>query len=271
MTERKRYRPFTDDENVKVRFDAAPLELVLCQVRWPQLSTLQGDISDSARSFGNLLTGFPLFSAGPEMVMELTPSGFIQAPAGVLYQWSTPDRATSVTLTNTFVTLATKRYEGYEAFSGQLRDVLTALEATMRIPLVERVGVRYVNRITDPAKISHIGDLVRPEILGYQVLTAATSEVRLVQALTQSLFDVGDGSLQARSGILPPGETLDPTIGILESPSWILDIDSFQQSEALFDLESVLAQASKLSDSAYDFFKLVILEGFLDTFEGRKI
>lgn len=270
MTERERYRPFTGDETLKVRFDAAPLELVLCQVRWPQLAALQGDISEKAKLFGDLLTEFPLFSTTPDMTIELTATGIVQSPRGTVYQWSTPDRATSVTLTNSFVTLATKRYEGYDAFGTRLRDVLTALEA-LNIPLVDRVGVRYVNRIVDPSKIEAIADLVRPEILGHQALPAATSEVTLIQALTQSLFQVGDGHLQARSGVLPPGETLDPAIDPLGTSSWLLDIDSFRQGENLFDVEGVLAQAGKLSDAAYDFFKLVILQGFLDSFEGRTV
>ena len=271
MTDRVRYRPFTGDEEVRIRLDAAPLELVLCQIKWPELGALQGDFTPLARQFGAALSDFPLYNATQEMGFEITPAGVSQKPLGTLYQWSSPDRKRSVTLGKSFLTLSSKRYEGYEEFSDQLGAVLAHLNATVNIPIVERVGVRYVNRIIDPSVTSRIHELVRPEILGYQALPTATTDVTLKQALNQALFEVGAGLLQARSGILSPGESLDPSIDVLNIPSWVLDIDSFQQEERIFGIDEVLSQAGRLSDAAYDFFKLVIKDGFIEKFEGRRI
>lgn len=271
MTERLRYRPFTGDEDVRIRLDAAPLELVLCQVKWPELGSLQGDFTPLAKEFGSMLADFPLYSATPEMGIEITPAGVSQKPLGLLYQWSSPDRKWSVTFGKSFVTLASKKYEDYADFSSRLNDVLNKLNATISLPVIDRVGVRYVNRISDLAKISRMGELVRPEILGYQALPSVTAEVHLTQTVNQALFQVGDGFLQARSGILPPTETLDPAIDALPTPSWVLDIDSFQQRERIFNIDEALTQAGKLSDAAYDFFKLVIKRGFLEEFGGHTV
>lgn len=271
MTDRERYRPFTNDPNARVRFDAAPLEFVLCQIRWPSLAALQGDISPVAKKFGALLSGFPLYSEAQEMSIEVTPDGVKQSPTGTVYQWSSADRTMGVSFTRDFVALTSKKYAGYESFNAQLRDVLTALDKAADIPLIERVGVRYLNRITDENLVARIDELVHPELLGHQALKPATSEVHLVQALTQSLFQVGSGHLQARSGMLSPGETLDPTVESLPTQSWVLDIDSFRQHELVFSVENALTEAGRLSDAAYDFFKLVIRQGFVEAFEGREL
>lgn len=271
MTDRERYRPFTNDSDLRVRLDAAPLEFVLCQIRWPSLASLQGDISPVSKRFGSSLTGFPLYSETPEISIEVTPNGVKQSPTGTVYQWSSADRSSGVSLTRDFVAFTSRKYAGYESFNAQLSDILTALSEAADIPLIERIGVRYLNRITDENHVANIDQLVQPGLLGHQALKPASPEVRLVQALTQSLFQVGNGHLQARSGVLPPGETLDPTVEPLNAPSWVLDIDSFRQHELVFSVESVLAEAGRLSGAAYDFFKLVIRQGFIEAFDGRQV
>lgn len=269
MNERVRYRPFTNDRNLRIRLDAAPLALVLCQLRWPQISSLQGDLKLVVEEFGKLIPEYPLYSSSSEFSIKLTPTGPVQVPGGVLHHWSRADRSATITLSPNFVTLAAKHYEGYELFGEQLGSVLSALEQTIDLPLFDRVGVRYVNQISDLSQVEKMDRLVKPELLGHQALTVSSDEVSLVQAITQSLFQVGKGYLQARSGIIPPGETVDVSIEPLQHPSWVLDIDSFQEEEAVFSVDKVLARAGKLSDAAYDFFKLVIKEAFIEEFEGR--
>ena len=271
MTDRDRYRPFTNDPTSRVRFDAAPLEFVICQIRWPRLASLQGDISPVAKHFGSLLIDFPLYTESPEISVQLTPSGVQQSQTGVVYQWSSADRSIGVSFTRDFIAVTSKRYSDYDSFSATLRGVLNALRDSIDIPLVERIGVRYLNRITDATHLTDIARFVRPEMLGHQALTSDSSEVHLVQALSHSLFRVGTGQLQARSGVLPPGETLDPTVEPVNALSWVLDIDSFSQRELVFSVDAVLTEASRLSDAAYDFFKHVIKTGFFEAFDGRTV
>lgn len=271
MGERDRYRPFTGDSDYRVRLDVAPLEMVLCQVRWPQVSALQGDLKHIAAEFGRFIPDFPLYSPSVETAIELTPSGPIQVPGNSVHQWSRVDRSGTVTLTSTFVAFYVKNYVNYDLFDEQLRVVLEAVEKTLRLPLFDRVGVRYVNRISAPEQVEKIEQLMRPEVLGHQALGPFAEGVSLRQSISQSLFEVGDGYLQARTGIVPPNETVDPLIEPLRTPSWILDIDSFKQEEAVFTADAVRARAGKLADAAYDFFKLVIKDSFVDAFEGRQL
>ncbi len=271
MNERVRYRPFTGDSDRRFRLDAAPLELVLCQIRWPPMNHLHGDLKNVVESFGRLIPEYQLYSSPSELAWELTPTGLLQAPASVSHTWSRADRSATVTLSPTFVTLSDRNYSDFKGFAAELAKVISAVREALNVPLFDRVGVRYINRISDPIKVEKIDQLVKPELMGHQALNAASDDVVLVQAITQSLYQVGEGYLQARSGIVPPGETVDPALMPLDTPSWVLDIDSFNQSEAVFSSEAILAHASKLSDAAYDFFKLVIRDSFIDEFEGRML
>jgi uncharacterized protein (TIGR04255 family) len=167
------------------------------------------------------------------------------------------------------MTLISKDYETFPVFESKLAGVLSKVKQVLEVPLIDRIGVRYVNQISDVDQVSRIGELVRPEILGYQALAPSTSEASLIQALNQASFQVGDSTLQVRSGIIPAGELLDPALETLDGPSWVLDIDAFSQFEMEFDVDSVLAQVSKLSDTAYDFFTWVITQGFIDEFRGK--
>jgi len=269
MTGRVRFRPFTGESESHVRLDAAPLAMVLCQVRWPEIGYLQEDISARANSLGGLLKDYPLFSSSPEIVFNVTPQGVTHSESGFVYQWSTPDRSWIVSLGGTFMTLISKDYETFPVFESKLAGVLSKVKQVLEVPLIDRIGVRYVNQISDVDQVSRIGELVRPEILGYQALAPSTSEASLIQALNQASFQVGDSTLQVRSGIIPAGELLDPALETLDGPSWVLDIDAFSQFEMEFDVDSVLAQVSKLSDTAYDFFTWVITQGFIDEFRGK--
>lgn len=267
MISRNRYRPFTDDSETSVKLDNNKLALVLCQVRWPNLATFQVDLIQKVRDFGALLEGLPLFSEQEEVSLDFSPEGVMQSSMPV-YHWSSVDRASSVSLAPTFVSLSSTQYENFDTFSAQLQSVLLALEHVFDVPLIERVGVRYVNVIDDHEHVDHLDSMVRPEILGFQGLPLNIGEVNLKQSLNQAIFEVGEGLLQTRTGIIPAGEALDPALGQFEVKSWVFDIDSYVEREQLFTPEETLLQAGKLADAAYDFFKFVIGKGFIDKLGG---
>jgi len=268
MSQRVRYRPFTGDETVRLRLDAAPLELVLCQVRWPEFGYLQGDIGPVAAALGKLLTDYPRYTSTAELAFTITPEGVQQSEAGTVYQWESIDRAWHVALGRRFVTFYCTRYMTYEEFDRRLRDVVLHTQTAVGVPVIERVAVRYVNRISDDAVISRLPDLVRSEVLGYQALAVQGDGVVLQQGINQVLFSVDDSMLQVRSGVVPPGESVDAAVPQLQTASWVLDLDSFHDGEEQFDAGAIVARASRLSDAAYDFFKWIITQGFIEQFGG---
>lgn len=132
---------------------------------------------------------------------------------------------------------------------------------------MERVGVRYLNRVTDSRIVASLSDYVRPEVLGYGALGAGTSgAAQLAMSANQARYIADDVALQVRSGVVPPGETIDPAVLPTREPSWILDLDASSEKLVPFDVDGALATAERLSDFAYDFFKFVSTEGFLKEF-----
>lgn len=273
MSERERYRPFTGDDQTRYRFTAAPLEMVLCQVRWPELSYLQqASLEPLARAFGAKLDAYPLYSSTSELSFSLSQSGIEQNPVGVVHQWSTIDKKEHVSLGQTFLSVYSHAYSGWDEFSSRLERVLQLLQEVIDLRVIERVGVRYLNRVTDEDRVSRVNDLVKPEVLGFQGLPLPQdSNIKLIQALNQIQISVDGNLLQVRSGVIPPGQTVDASVLPVDRPSWVLDIDSTMEASVAFEIEDVMDRAGRLSDGAYDFFKYVIKTGFLEMFGGADI
>lgn len=265
MTNRERYRPFTRDSEASVKLEKNRLALVLCQVRWPALAAFQTEFEVNARKFGSLLEGFPLVAEQDEISIDVSRDGVRQTRTPI-FQWSSVDRAWSVALAPNFVTLSSTQYTLYPEFAAKLQSVLTSLKQIFELPLIERIGARYVNVIDDPQELASLESLIKPELLGYQSLPLPSEEVKLNHNLNQALFQVGNNLLQSRAGLVPAGDTLDPALGPFKCRSWVLDIDSFAEREQLFDPAATLEEAGTLADAAYDFFKFSIKDGFVDKF-----
>jgi uncharacterized protein (TIGR04255 family) len=266
MADRERFRPFTGDAEKKIRLKDAPLVLVLCQIRWPELNHLQGDLSEIAQGFGSTLDGYPVISNLHEMAYTITPEGVTQQPGEKIFQWHSIDGVWHISLSRRFAALYCTTYTSFPDFLERLKSVLEALESQVKVPLIERVGVRYVNRVTDSRLLENLEGYVRPEVLGYSGLTGVSGEVRLASSANQARYLVDDAALQVRSGLVPAGETVDPAVPPAQDTSWVLDLDASSERVAPFDVATAIAAAGRLSDFAYDFFKYVSTEGFLKEF-----
>lgn len=268
MNERQRFRPFTGDSEKRILLTHAPLELVLVQVRWPELRQLQGDLKVLALEFGAQLSDYPIYQEIVEVGYSITPDGVKQEAGGTVFQWTSVDGAWHVSLGKRFLSLYTTNYQTFAEFSGRLTPLLGYVSAVLGVPVYERVGIRYVNRLDNEALIGQLGDFIRPELLGYSGLIPDVDQVRLVRSATQATYEVEDLSLQVRSGIVPAGETVDPAIRPLDRTSWVLDLDAFQEGVEPYSPENVQSVCGRLSDTAYDFFKLVVTDGFVREFGG---
>lgn len=272
MTERAKYRPFTGDSEKSIRLSEAPLELVLCQVRWPELTFLQEDrLRPLALRFGEAIARYPIFTEAKEINYAITPEGVTQNVVGSVFQWASVEQDWHVSLARRFVTLYCTKYTTYADLNERLQDVLEKVRDLVQVPMVERIGVRYVNRISDQRALAELPGLISPQVLGYQALPLGTGEATLQTSSNQAIYSIGDCHLQVRSGVVPPGETVDAAIPPLEGrQSWVLDLDASNDGRWILDAKAVADRASHLSDIAYDYFKLVITEGFEEQFGGGR-
>lgn len=249
----------------------APLELVLCQVRWPALGSLQTEdqLRPVAVMFGEAIAGYPLFSEARNVNYLITPDGITSTDAGSVYQWGSVDDVWHISLARQFMTVYCTQYDGYESFDAQLRIALDALSTHVHVPLVDRIGVRYINRISRQEDMDDLPSLLSPEVLGYQAIDVVQPGPSLVSSTNQVTYQVDDALLQVRSGVFPPGQSVDPAIRVLPTDSWVLDLESSREGRQLLDVDAVALTASRMSDIAYDYFRLIVTSRFMDRYSER--
>jgi uncharacterized protein (TIGR04255 family) len=243
-----------------VRLADAPLALVLCQVRWPPFSGLQTDeqLRALAPKLSPFMPDYPLVSEAKTVNYLITPEGITTAEAGSVFQWVSIDDVWHVSLSRQFLALYATKYRTYEDMDSRLRSALEVLRDVAGVPLINRVSVRYVNRLSGADDMLRLNSLVKPGLLGHRALGLP----HLQGSTNQATYDVDDAVLQVRSGILPSGQTVDPAIAPVPGESWVLDLDASQEVRQIFDIDVVARLASRMSDLAYDYFKAVAAEGF---------
>lgn len=262
--------PFNGEPVQEMSLVAAPLPLVLCQVRWPQITDLIENIDQVARDLGSKLSSeYPLSEQHQEMQIQVSPLGVTQVPGEKVHQWTSADGNWSISLSKLFLTLQTKKYISRVDFSTRLERILTTLSELVGIPVIDRIGFRYINRISGSADLEKLPQLIRSEVLGGSV-TSFDSSVKMLHTVTETLYEVEQSRLLVKSAKLPAGGTLDPTIPPVPGESWLLDLDASTENRMPFDPPAVVELARGLSSTAYDFFRWAVTDYFLEHFGGER-
>ena len=261
--------PFGTDPIAEVSLPRSPLVRALAQVRFPRLVAMSQPNIEGTVGFvvERLKNAYPILGEQREAQVTLTFEGASQTQGAKLWQMRSPDEAWQVTLGETFVSLETKEYSSRADFIEHLMYVLAAVADTIAPPFADRLGVRYTNRIEDPALLLRLGDLVRSEMLG-GLAVPRPEGVALAHTMSESLYQIGVTNLLARWGLLPLGTTLDPALPPSATSSWVLDVDSFTPVRSKFDAAELASTAADLASSAYRYFRWVVTEEFLREFGG---
>ena len=257
----------------EVHLPHAPLVRVLAQVRFPAILAIR-NVDHIAEWQGKLRDTYPHLRKEEVHSIEL---GGDQDPKVDRDRiWRLADKEQDedwrVSLGVDFVALETTAYERRADFLKRLGDVIAAVEQTITPAAANRLGVRYVDRLTDEA-VDRIGDLVRPEVLSIiQPSGNGRPELRnsIASLMTQAEFLAPDGNgIQGRWGRLPAGATYDH--GSLEpfhEPSWILDLDMFTTKPQPFESEKLLTTATGFAESLYRLFRHMVKDEFLRFYGG---
>lgn len=263
--------PFDDPEPGNVPLPDAPLVRVLAQVRFPQFSQFLSAQDQIALKFAALVADkYPLFEEGVETVFMLTPTGVSPQQGGSkLWRLRAVDASWQVSFAQNFVALETSSYIRRGDFADRFQEVWEAFLAVARPPFIERAGIRYTNRIERPEVLDQLGDYLRPEVSG--VIGVLMTEGRLERTVSESLYRFDDGSeFQARSARLPAGVSLDPSIPPAIGPSWVLDLDSFQEwSPGGHTGDDIREELLTLGLRCYQFFRWATKPAFLTEFGGE--
>lgn len=241
-----------------------PLVRVLVQIRFAPILAVANE-SFVGPFQQALVDRYPISSGDVEVAIALSPTGEPPTPTR-LWRFASVDESSRVTLATSFVSFETQRYEGHEPFFADLETVLAATEAYVKPVRVMRLGIRYVQRLTEPADLARLGEYFRPELLG--VVTAVGAAEHLDLCLTQARHSIDGVTLAARWGRLPGDAGLDVADPV-PGPSWVFDIDVFDEDATVFDMAELVERAKRYSRRQYQFFRWAVEPSFLERFGAK--
>jgi uncharacterized protein (TIGR04255 family) len=249
--------PFGAETPAEVPLARAPLVRVIAQLRYPEILSVEK--RDFVAPFQEAIRAeYPILRPESKVVID---EG---VPAATI-AWRFFDKSGNwrVSVTPHFLALETTSYTNRADFFARLGRLVAALQTHFNPALVDRLGVRYVNRITGDA-LAVIDQLFRPEVCG---LLATNLGGRTVHTMSESMFEQGDARLLARWGLVPPDMTVDPsTIEPIAEKSFLLDLDMSTASSVPFDAGEIVACARRYAERIYMMFRWAVRPAFLERY-----
>ncbi len=248
--------------------ERAPLIRVIAQVRFPVVVGIEAPelvvpFQDSIRSI------YPVLRQKQIRRIVLERGVQAEGPPSRVWRFYDLAQAWIASLGPDFLALETTVYSSRQDFIDRFAFLLDALVAHFHPAVVDRIGVRYIDRVPG----HHVTDLatfLRPEICG---VLATSLRKRTSQALSEAIFSPEEEgtSLRARWGLLPANSTPDPSaIEPLGESSWILDLDMFSQRPAKFDVTALSGATKAYAERIYAFFRWAVTDEFLAAFGGER-
>jgi uncharacterized protein (TIGR04255 family) len=249
--------PFTPEVVEEVPLARAPLAVVLAQVRFPTNLQFATETSTIGAIQDRLMERYPILDRDHTVAFLIQPTQGVvpQQEEGTVWRFRSKDRLWQVSLSTNFVALDTKNYESRTDFLARLRQVLSVLSEVAAPVECSRVGMRYVNRLTDQKFLDDLSSWVRCEVVGpHSFIPSDFAE--LTHSICESRFTVGDDrGAQVRWGRLPANAMVDPSFDPVPGPSWIFDFDMFSVHPQTFDPATITKSAESFSEYAYRFFR----------------
>lgn len=257
--------PFVAALPAEVPLKDAPLVRVIAQFRFPEILSVEQ--RDFVAPFQEAIRRtYSVLRQEQTQGILLSPSGAAPAKSQIAWRFSDTEGFWRVSLTPEFLALETTKYVSRSDFFGRLKSLAEALDEHIEPGQLDRLGVRYIDRITGDA-VDDIAKLVRPEVRGITGTIAAT---HAVHALSESMFELPEARVLARWGCLPPGATVDPAaIEPENEKSWILDLDMFSSAPMPFIVEDVVAEAQRYAERIYTVFRWAVTDDFLVRYGGK--
>jgi uncharacterized protein (TIGR04255 family) len=250
----------------EINLPNAPLVRVVAQIRFPGI--LKIDNKDAVSLFQEeVRREYPLFDQETTQRLEVqigAGAPTIKQSPGSVWRFQDAKRNWRVSLTTDFLTLEVQSYSSRDDFLSRWAVILAALEKVFDPRIALRIGMRYIDRLTE-APLERLDELVSPEILGF---TQSPLRKHVHHALSEATLSIEEGEMLLRWGIMPPNGTVDPNVlAPIPSLSWILDIDVSSTAQRAFDAQ--LGDSFRaLAQRAYSIFRFMTTEKFLKTFGG---
>lgn len=246
------------------RLTRSPLELVVCQIRHERrLVVAEGStallvhnaLGGSTGRYPNLdeVTGGEL-----NMVVGLGAVQNVSETKSSGWRFASADGMWAVTLMPDHFALETTAYTTWEGdFQERLAELIDAVAAHVAPVFERRVGLRYIDRITELAltDLTAWERYLRPELLGLVLHPELGPGV--VQGQQHLVLELDEGvGASVRHGAVaePDKETID----------YQLDFDIFRQGSRGFDADALKAVADEFNIHGLQLFQACVTQDLLD-------
>ncbi len=257
-------KPLALPEPEDVRLARSPLTLVVCQVRHAPAPA----VADPRRGLGvqEALGGrYRMIEPRRGYTASLVAAGGaapqVTHDTSDGWQMKSEEEAWTVTLMPDFFSLETSEYVDWTDFRARLCDLVNAVTKEYDPALEARLGLRYVDEITDPKVTSPTGWVgwIRDELLGPLVHPDLGRAVRLTQQHVE--FDAGDPyRVMLRHGTARiEGE---------EQWAYVLDHDCFRQAGRELTSAGVMDAADDLHQIALQVFQNAVTDKLYTYLKG---
>ncbi len=259
--------PLTGPPPAEVPLSDAPLVRVIAQVRFPLVASVEK--RDFMAPFQEAIRAeYPVLRPEQDRSIVFGQQGVMDTRENTIWRFHDASGAWRVTLAPDFLALEASRYTSRDDFLDRLRQVLGALITHVDPKMLDRLGVRYIDRVTGD-NLSDLPELVRPEVCGV-LSTPLASHAH--HSISEAVFILPDnaGQVMARWGRVPARGTVDPAaVDAIDEPSWLLDIDAFQAETRQLNVEAVVQQARGFAERIYSVFRWAVTDEFLRRYGGQ--
>jgi len=254
----------------EVPLPGTPLVLVLAQVRFPQIISIETNEAFIASFQEEIRVEYPILEQVEESAILIGAEGPVQRERHRVWRFSQQKDGWQVALSKDFIALTSHEYTDRADFLSRLERLLHALDVTIGPKLCTRLGIRFVDRLTDDSKLKSIDQLVKEQIRGAARGTLGDPSVEELHALSDHLYRLGDESaLHARWGFVPAGATFDPGVEPSERASWVLDLDAYSTEPTDWSPEALAERSRLFGERIYRYFRWAVTDAFLTAHGGK--
>jgi uncharacterized protein (TIGR04255 family) len=250
-----------------VVFKRAPLRLMVGQLGFPILPRFDqpgfvGQVADSLKQ------DYPGLTRDHQVTVQVTPTGVDQGPGETIWRFTSRDKVWSIALGESALTLEARDCSSVEDFIARFDRVLRAAREHLGVAERTRLSLRYVNEMRHHGGETLAGwsRLLRPELLGFAAtdLLGGTVEHMIQEVRVQR----DDGILAIRHGLLT-GSVLDspPEHAPARGRFYLIDMDCYDETESVLDVERALAQIRGFDNVMYRFFRWTLGDALFEYLE----
>lgn len=250
------------------KMNSAPVFYTLAQIKFNPIEQMVTYIPQLQEEWRR--KGYPDFRADTQVALAVRQLDKEQpefkSQQNTRWSFSNTQRTEGYLLLSDALVFHSSVYDSFKAFSEKLLNGLHLINNTIGLAYVERIGMRYLNRIA-PDEHQQLSDYLVPSLLGFSSIINGV----LKHNFTEVMTNIDNDTLVARLVIIDGGLALPPDLSPLtlqiqdkfstfSGKSATLDIDYFSNMRFDFDIRPITTQLIKSHDVLGQIFRSAVTE-----------